>query len=153
MDYYFAAFVILLSGLTDMLDGYVARKYDMITELGKVLDPIADKLTQGALFICLSIRYPLMRWIVGLFVIKEGTMGIVGFLMLKRNGRKLDGAKWFGKVCTASLYLVMFILILLPGLSITIVNTLIVICGILLLAAFVLYMRLYAKMWKKGREV
>lgn len=47
MDYYFAAFVILLSGLTDMLDGYVARKYDMITELGKVLDPIADKLTQG----------------------------------------------------------------------------------------------------------
>lgn len=73
--------------------------------------------------------------------------------MLKRNGRKLDGAKWFGKVCTASLYLVMFILILLPGLSITIVNTLIVICGILLLAAFVLYMRLYAKMWKKGREV
>ena len=51
-----------------------------------------------------------MRWLVGLFIVKEGFMGIMGLLLSHYRGRKLDGAKWYGKVCTAFSYVVMFVL-------------------------------------------
>ena len=102
MDYYIAAVMIGISGITDFLDGFVARRFHMITKVGKALDPIADKLTQGAI--------PYMFALMVLFVVKEGFMGIMGIIML-RKGKMLDGAKWFGKVCTAVLYVVMFLLI------------------------------------------
>ena len=77
-DYYMAAVLVGISGLTDMFDGKVARKFNMITELGKFIDPLADKLTQGALVLCFAVRYPLMRAVLALFILKEGFMGIMG---------------------------------------------------------------------------
>lgn len=68
-----------------MFDGKVARKFNMITELGKFIDPLADKLTQGALVICFAIRYPLMRAVLVLFIVKEGFMGIMGLLLLPQG--------------------------------------------------------------------
>ena len=53
-EYLYAAFVVLISSLTDLFDGKIARRFNMITELGKALDPIADKLTHGALAVCLA---------------------------------------------------------------------------------------------------
>ena len=61
--YHWAAGVVLLSSLTDLFDGMIARKFNMITNLGKALDPIADKLTHGALALCLAFRYPQM-WVL-----------------------------------------------------------------------------------------
>ena len=123
-DYRIAAVIIGISGITDFLDGFVARKFHMVTKLGKAVDPIADKLTQGAIVLSLSFRFPLMTVLAVLFVIKEGFMGIMGILML-RKGRMLNGAMWFGKVCTAVLYLVMFLLILIPNIPMTGANILI----------------------------
>ena len=60
-----------LSGLSDALDGFVARKFNQITELGKMLDPFADKLTQGAVAICIAVRYPSICPLLFLFVAKE----------------------------------------------------------------------------------
>ena len=73
--YLLAAGIVLLSGLTDLFDGLVARKFNMVTELGKALDPIADKLTHAALAVCLAVRYPSMWALIGLMAIKEGYMG------------------------------------------------------------------------------
>ena len=95
-DYYAAAVVVGVSGLTDMFDGKIARRFNMITELGKFIDPLADKLTQAALLLCLAVRYPLMRAVLALFVIKEGFMLVMGALLLPR-GRKLDGAMWLAR--------------------------------------------------------
>ena len=53
--------IILISALTDFLDGKIARKFNMVSELGKILDPIADKITQGVLILCLMKEYPLLR--------------------------------------------------------------------------------------------
>lgn len=55
--------IILLSALTDFLDGKIARKFNMVSELGKILDPIADKITQGVLILCLMKEYSLLKWL------------------------------------------------------------------------------------------
>ena len=152
-DYYAAAVVVGVSGLTDMFDGKIARRFNMITELGKFIDPLADKLTQAALLLCLAVRYPLMRAVLALFVIKEGFMLVMGALLLPR-GRKLDGAMWFGKVCTAVLYAVLFLLLLLPGIGTAAANVLIGICGVFLLFSFGMYIPVFRRLWKEsGRKM
>ena len=152
-DYYAAAVVVGVSGLTDMFDGKIARRFHMITELGKFIDPLADKLTQAALLLCLAVRYPLMRAVLALFVVKEGFMLVMGALLLPR-GRKLDGAMWFGKVCTAVLYAVLFLLLLLPGIGTAAANVLIGICGVFLLFSFGMYIPVFRRMWKEsGRKM
>ena len=151
-DYYAAAVVVGISGLTDMFDGKIARRFNMITELGKFIDPLADKLTQAALLICLAVRYPLMRAVLVLFVIKEGFMVVMGALLLPR-GKKLDGAMWFGKVCTAVLYAVLFLLLLLPGIGIAAADVLIAVCGVFLLISFLMYIPVFRRMWKESREI
>ena len=84
-----AAGVVLLSSLTDLFDGMIARKFNMITNLGKALDPIADKLTHGALALCLAFRYPQMWVLFGLMVLKEGYMVVMGLLFF-RKGKMLN---------------------------------------------------------------
>ena len=124
MDYYMAALVMGISSLTDMFDGMVARKFNMITEFGKFLDPLADKLSHGAILLCLLSRYPLILLMLVLYVIKEGFMLVMGIIKL-RQGKKLNGAKWFGKCCTALLYVVLLIFLIFPRLPLGIVNCLI----------------------------
>lgn len=147
-DYRIAAIIVANSGLTDMFDGKIARRFHMITPLGKALDPIADKLTQGAMALCLVFRYQWMVPLLILFIIKEGFMGIMGILLL-RKGKMLNGAMWFGKVCTAVLYVMMFILFLFPSIPLTVANVLIIICiGFMLLSLF-MYIPVFSKMNKE----
>lgn len=149
-DYYIVAGIVCVSGITDFLDGYIARNFNMITELGKFIDPLADKLTQAALVFSLAFRHKLMWYLVVLFIIKEGFMAIMGIIML-RKGKKLDGAKWFGKLCTAILYIVMFILIMFPRMNYIRANFLIVVCGIFMLMSFILYIPVFYKMHKLNK--
>lgn len=107
----FSALIILISGLTDFLDGYVARKYNMITELGKILDPIADKLTQFVVSIILAFTYPLFYVPLFLFMVKDGLLLIGGYYIFKKNGRHIDQAKLPGKIATLIFFVCSFILI------------------------------------------
>ena len=150
-DYYLIGFLIFLSGITDLLDGFIARKFNQITELGKVIDPIADKLTQAAVVVCLLFRYPYMWILLGLLVVKELFMGINGLILLKR-GKKLDGAKWFGKVSTAVFYVAMGILITFPNLDQKFVGLLMILTGIFLSISFILYIPEYVKLYKNKEE-
>ncbi len=150
-DYYNAAVVVGVSSLSDMFDGLIARKFNQVTELGKLIDPLADKLTQGALIICFLNRFAYMWLLLGIYVIKEGFMTAMGLVLLKHNGRKLDGAKWFGKVSTAMLYIVMFLLLLLPMLSLIIVNILILLCGIAMLLTLIAYVPIFVDLYKQPR--
>lgn len=150
-DYLLAAAVIGISGLTDLMDGKIARRFDQITELGKFLDPLADKLTLGVIIICLAVRYPEVWFLAGLFLIKEGFMAVMGMLLLKKNGRKLDGAKWFGKICTAVLYLVMFFLIILSDLPLSVVRTLVIFCAAVMCYTLACYIPVFRAMWKEER--
>ena len=115
-EYFIAAAILAVSCLTDMIDGKIARHFNMISTVGKILDPIADKLTQFTLTLCLSIKYPVLRFVLVLFVIKEGFQGIVGLIHL-RKGKMLPGALMAGKVCTTILFLSLIVLILMPDLD------------------------------------
>ena len=144
-DYYIVAGIVLLSTITDFLDGYVARKFNMITELGKFIDPVADKITHAALVICLASKYPLMVAVIVLMVVKEGYMAIMGMIKMK-EGKKLDGAMWYGKVCTATLFVVMFALILFPKMPIMLANGLISLCLAVMLFTLIMYIPVFHKL-------
>jgi len=148
-DYYISAAIAGVSSLTDFCDGFIARKFNMVTELGKLIDPLADKLTQGALIICFIFRYPNMRYLLALYVIKEGFMVIMGLTILHHNGKKLNGAKWFGKVSTALVYIVMFILLLFPLMQEITVNSLIILCGFAMGTTLILYIPEFVKMYRE----
>lgn len=140
--------ILVVSAVTDMLDGRIARKFHMISDLGKILDPIADKVTQGVLILCLLFEYRLMRPILILFIIKELYMAIAGARVLMKTHRN-EGAKWYGKVSTAVTYVVMILLFLIPDLTLTAANILIGISGICMLLSLSMYIRLYHSLGKK----
>lgn len=143
--------VVALSGATDIIDGKIARKFNMVSDVGKVLDPIADKLTQMALVICLASRYKWMWALLVLFAIKECFMALWGFLALKFTDT-VNSAKWYGKACTVVLYTVMMILILFADIPQTAANVLIIICAAAMLISLILYGRFYYHILKQTRE-
>lgn len=151
-DYYAAAGIVLISTLTDFLDGKVARKIHMITEFGKFLDPVADKLTHGAIAVCLAFRYENMRWLVALMILKEGFMAVMGLINL-RHKRKLDGARWFGKVCTGSLFAVLCVLVLFPGMKAETADVLICVEILIMTATLILYIPEFYKMKKTWEDL
>lgn len=150
-QYYFAGFVVLLASFTDFLDGFIARKFNMITEFGKLLDPLADKLMQAALILVLILEIDYMYLLALVFIIKELIMTIAAYVFVKK-GKKLDGSKWFGKVSTTIFYVTMLILIVLPSLNKSVTSLLMIICGLFLTLSFVLYGREYYIMYKELKE-
>ncbi len=150
-DYYFAAIILLLSGLTDMADGMIARKFGMITYLGKILDPVADKLTQATVAVCLAIRVKWMPVLLCVFLIKELATAFGG-IKLMYDGVRLVGAKWFGKLSTAVFYVVMILIVGLPMMGETIRTVLIFISGIFLLFSFFNYIPVFFRLKKNGTD-
>ncbi len=140
--YFLSAAILAVSCLTDMIDGKIARKFNMISTVGKILDPIADKATQFTLIVCLAMRYQVLRHLTILFVIKEGFQLIAGMVNL-RKGKMLEGALITGKICTTILFISLILMVLLPTLSETVIDWIALIDGIFMLVAFVDYFRAY----------
>ncbi len=146
-----ALILVALSALTDVVDGRIARRFDMVSDLGKALDPIADKLTQGALAVCLALRYPLLWALVAWLAVKEVTTGIFGLLLVKKE-KPVHSAKWHGKVTTVLLYGSMMLMLLVPDLPAWIADTLILVCMAVMTVSFVLYLRDYIGRLKSDKE-
>ena len=136
--YGWAVVVLAISGITDILDGFIARRFNMISDFGKILDPAADKLTQAALILSLALRYSQIWVLLALFLVKELTMGVLGLLVVLRT-KAVHGARWYGKMSTAVLEGSMGILILFPMLPGWMVNGLFVLSAAALLFSFVQY--------------
>lgn len=150
--YLIAAAIMILSGLTDMADGLIARKFNMITDLGKVIDPFADKLTQAAVVVCLIFRYNdiwiLIAALLVLIVIKELLMLVMGVVFL-RKGQDLGGARWYGKLATIIFYFQVIVLIGAPVLSDTAAAVMFCIMIAFTLLSFIMYMREYYRLKKQ----
>ena len=141
-DHYIAAGILAVSCLTDAIDGKIARHFNMISTIGKILDPLADKATQFTLILCLAIQNPVIWTLVILFIIKEGFQLIAGLLTL-RKGEMLAGALISGKICTAVLFISLIILVMMPDLSKESVAIITLIDCISMLAAFFGYAKIY----------
>lgn len=103
-DKYIEAFIILtVSGLTDVLDGIIARKFNFITNFGKLIDPLADKTTQISILVTLALKNIIPMWILIIVFIKEFAM-VAGASFL--YGKELVvSSKWYGKLSTVLFYL------------------------------------------------
>ena len=147
-NYALTAVVLVLSGLTDMVDGYIARRFNMVTDLGKALDPVADKLTQASVMFCLLSRFRMMLVPLLLLIFKEVCNGVMSLVVIKKTG-KVCGADWHGKVCTWLLYAMMFVHIVWFDISRQWSTALISICVIMMTVSFALYMVRNYKMLTK----
>ena len=136
--YLVAAFVLVISGISDFLDGFIVRKFNMATDFGKFIDPVADKLTQFVVAITLLFSYPLAWVLLIIIILKDLMLAIVG-LYLYDYGLKITSASWWGKIATAYFYVIVIVLI---GLHIpnTVISFVLIITGsVLMLLSFILY--------------
>ena len=134
-DYTAAAVILAVSCLTDMVDGKIARKFNMISNVGKVLDPLADKLTQLGLLLCLSVRRRILKYLLVIFLIKEFWQ-LFAMLAAMRRGKALNGALWSGKVSTTVLFTSLGLMFLFPNMTDRMANALAFVCLGFLLYAF-----------------
>ncbi|GHU80178.1 CDP-alcohol phosphatidyltransferase [Clostridia bacterium] len=109
-----AAVILCASGLTDMLDGALARGFNWITQLGKVLDPVADKLTQVTVCVVFAIKYRIYWYFFAALLFKDLVMLLLGGYLVK-NKIRMEGARWFGKVVTTFFYVTTVSLVFFPG--------------------------------------
>ncbi len=99
-----ATYIFLLAGVTDVLDGYIARKYDLITKYGTVLDPLADKLMLVTVLLCFTIKRYIPIWIIMVVGLKEIVMIIGGIFLYYRLHEAVIPADKYGKMTTVSFY-------------------------------------------------
>lgn len=130
--------LIAVSALSDILDGKIARKFNMVSDFGKFFDPVADKATQIALAICLAFKIKMMIPLLIFLLIKEIFMGVSGYIVIKRTGAP-DQAKWYGKACTVVLYGSMMAMILFPGMPKWLSYALICLCAVFMLISIIGY--------------
>lgn len=143
-DYIIAGSILAVSCLTDMVDGKIARKYNMITTFGKFLDPLADKITQFTLIICLALRYPILWAVSVLFFVKELFQLIAGILAANR-GYILKGALITGKVCTTILFISLVAMVIFPNIGDISISIIALVDTAFLLISFADYFRTYMK--------
>ena len=137
-DHFLTLIILVLSGVTDIVDGIIARKCNMISDFGKAFDPVADKLTQMAMLFCLVSRFPYMMIPFVLLVVKEVFTGITALITIKRTNT-VKGAVWHGKLTTVALYSMMAIHLLWYNIPRTVSLILVSICIGIMLMSFILY--------------
>ena len=151
--FYLSAAILAVSCLTDLIDGKIARHFNMVTTLGIILDPFADKATQFALIVCLAIKHPVLFYLIGLFVLKEGFQLIAGGVTLLKKGKMLGGALIAGKVCTTVLFISLILMVMLPDLSDQTVTIITIVDIAFMMVSFVCYILAYFGRNKKVRDI
>ena len=151
-NYSAAISVILISVATDIVDGWLARRFNMVSDFGKALDPLADKLTQAALLLCLLSKHNTLWMLTDIFGICEISKFKCGFVVAKRCDQ-VNSAKWYGKFNTIVIYIAMILLILFPNISGVWANALMLVCGSVMTVSCALYIRFYGKLLNENKNI
>lgn len=147
----YAAAVYFLAGATDVLDGFIARRFNLITKLGKILDPLADKLMTITVFICICIRGIIPWWLIVLLFAKDLLM-VIGGIKLYREVSGVFASNVLGKATT--------VLLVLGGIVMMLFNDYLtpsfklgfeIVAIVMSLLAFLSYLRLYVN-YKKNND-
>ena len=133
-----AALVLLLCGLSDILDGAIARRFGLETELGRILDPVADKLMQAAMMVCAAAKVPQLWLLLLLHALREGSLGALAVYVRRETGT-VQSSRWYGKLCSALVYAVLLWLLLVPEPSEALSELMVLICMAAVIACLLLY--------------
>ena len=133
-----ALIVFGVSAASDILDGQIARRFNMVTDLGKMLDPLADKLTQGAAAVCVARNHPQVFLLFALMAVKELTQAFIGARSMKKTGQAFS-SKWFGKLCTVVTTACLMAMFAFPQLPEGAINGMILLCAAMMLVSLALY--------------
>ena len=160
IEHYVAAAILFLAGgITDVLDGYIARKYHMITPLGKIADPMVDKLMQITAIVILSLVQKIIPVELLIIIIAKEIFMVIGTIVLYKQDNYVVSANWYGKMATVVFYLAIVMLIfdapfsqwILLGLPFNQLFFLLAVMAALF--AFFMYVRSYQKIKQnKSRE-
>ena len=145
-NYLGAGFVLVFSGITDLLDGFIARKLGQVSRLGKILDPAADKITLISIIICVGVKFPETLPFMIILILKEAAMIVGGAFLLKRKKVPVE-AKWYGKLATVMFYVSIITIIGLKAVwnisNVTLNITLMSVTAVLMLFAVARYLKLF----------
>ena len=130
--------LIVAAAATDILDGRIARSFDSVSRVGRILDPVADKAMQGVMLAYLVPRYPLAKLVLLLFVIKECYMTVAGWKVLMETKETIE-VQWHGRLNTAVTYVVVLNLLVGPRIPYSTCNVLIGACAVCMAMSFGMY--------------
>lgn len=153
-QYFWSGVMVAASGLTDCFDGLIARKLNQVTDLGKLLDPVADKLTLVAVAVCMGMLFKNVLLFVILLITKDLLMLVGGFVLIK-NKIKPPAALWYGKLATLLFYFSITILVGLKAVwhidNFVLTTTLLVITTASMIYALVRYAMVFFKLIKEHK--
>lgn len=148
----YAAGIFLLSGVTDVADGIIARKFKMTSYLGKILDPLADKLTQATVSLCVAVKHSELIILFAVFFVKELLM-LIGGLIIVKSGKKIASSKWFGKAATCVMFGVIIIVVLFSSsISSSVLNVLSAVAIFAIVFSLVMYIPEFLKILNSKEE-
>lgn len=153
VNYEFTVAVVLLiiSAITDIADGFIARRFGMVSDLGKLLDPVADKLTQASIALCLLTLYPDMQYLFILMVIKEILMAANGYMCISKTG-KVPSAAWHGKMATVVVTIVLGIHMIWRDLNVFESGFFLIFAGEVMIFSLVAYILRTVHLIRKARR-
>lgn len=151
-DFIIAGSILAVSCVTDLFDGWIARNFDQISNLGKALDPIADKATQGVMLICAATRRPVLWCLFGFFAFKEGFQLVMGCWYLRKK-QMLKGALFSGKLCTVVLFICMIVIVCFPNIPSSAIHIMIILSAVFMTISFVSYIFAYFGKNKKVEDL
>lgn len=137
-NFWLAAGLFLLSGITDVVDGWIARHFNMITDVGSVYDPLVDKLMQITSVVCLALKEIIPVWVICIIAAKEVTMIVVGIVLYIK--KIVVHSNWYGKAATVLFYAVILALIIFPQINYFVKMTILGILVLVMLLAAVGYL-------------
>jgi cardiolipin synthase len=147
-----AALVYALATFTDCLDGRIARKYNLVTNLGKVLDPLGDKMLTFAVLACITIDKIIPFWVLLVFMGKELCMGLGGLLIHRVAKAEIPASNIIGKTATVLFFIVCIVLMVFDHIPHAAAVTMICVCLAISMAAFASYYANYRRIMMERRK-